>query len=59
MLDPLSKIFKVLKDSDHVGDNCILNFHLGRYIVRYTVGNLALWCRVSGAVKCDFGPYIG
>ena len=24
----------------HLGDNCIQNFHLGRYIVGYTVGNL-------------------
>ena len=23
----------------HLGDNCIQNFHLGRYIVGYTVGN--------------------
>ena len=22
-----------------LGDNCIQNFHLGRYIVGYTVGN--------------------
>ena len=26
----------------HLGDNCIQNFHLGRYIVGYTVGNLVL-----------------
>ena len=32
-------------------DNCIQNFHFGRYIVRYTVGNLVLRQRVSGAVK--------
>ena len=25
-----------------LGDNCIQNFHLGRYIVGYTVGNLVL-----------------
>ena len=25
-----------------LGDNCIQNFDLGRYIVRYTVGNLVL-----------------
>ena len=24
----------------YLGDNCIQNFHLGRYIVRYTVGSL-------------------
>ena len=26
----------------YLGDNCIQNFHLGRYIVEYTVGNLVL-----------------
>ena len=36
-----------------LGDNCIQNFHLGRYIVGYTVGNLVLRRRVSGAVKRD------
>ena len=25
-----------------LGDNCIQNFHLGRYIVGYTVANLVL-----------------
>ena len=33
-------------------------FHLGRYIIGYTVGNLVLWRVVSGAVKCDFRTYI-
>ena len=42
----------------HIGDNCIQNFHLGRYIVGYTVGNLVLRRRVSGAVKRDFRTYI-
>ena len=42
----------------HLGDNCIQNFHLGRYILRYTVGNLVLRRRVSGAVKRDFPAYI-
>ena len=32
-----------------LGDNCIQNFHLGRYIVRYRFGNL---------VKHDFQTYI-
>ena len=41
-----------------LGDNCIQNFHLGRYIVGYTVGNLVLRRRVSGAVKRDFRTYI-
>ena len=41
-----------------LGDNCIQNFHLGRYIVVYTVGNLVLQRRVSGAIKRDFRTYI-
>ena len=36
------------------GDNCIQNFHMGRYIVGYTVGNLVLRRRARGAVKRDF-----
>ena len=36
-----------------LGDNCIQNFHLGRYIVVYTVINLVLRRRVGGAVKRD------
>ena len=39
-------------------DNWIQNLHLGRYIVGYTVGNLVLRRRVSGAVKRDFEKYI-
>ena len=46
------------KSVDHLGDNCILYFYLGRYIVRYTVGNLVLRRRLSGAVKRDFRTYI-
>ena len=42
----------------YLGDNCIQNFHLGRYIVGYTVGNLVLRRRVSGAVKRDFRTYM-
>ena len=38
----------------NVGENCIQTFDLGRYIVVYTVGNLVLRGRVSGAVKRDF-----
>ena len=41
-----------------LGDNHIQNFHLGRYIVGYKVGNLVLRRRASGAVKGDFRPYI-
>ena len=40
------------------GDKCIQNFLLGRYIVGYTVGNLVLRRRGSGAVKRDFRTYI-
>ena len=39
-------------------DNHIQSFHLGRYIVGYTVGNLVLRRRASGAVKRDFRTYI-
>ena len=42
----------------HLGDSHIQNFHLGRYIVGYTVGNLVLRQRASGAVKRDFRTYI-
>ena len=38
----------------YLGDNCIQSFPLGRYIARYTVGNLVLRVGVSGAVKHDF-----
>ena len=41
-----------------LGDKCIQNFHFGRYIVGYTVGNLVLRRRASGAVKRDFRTYI-
>ena len=41
-----------------LGDNCIQNFNLDRYIVGYTVGNLVLRWRASGAVKRDFQTYI-
>ena len=42
----------------YLGDNCIQYFHLGRYIVGYTVGNLVLRRRESGPVKRDFRTYI-
>ena len=45
-------------ESLYLGDNCIQIFHLGRYIVGYTVGNLVLRRRASGAVKRDFRTYI-
>ena len=41
-----------------LGDNYIQIFHLGRYIVRYTIGNFVLWRPVSCAVKHGFRPYI-
>ena len=42
----------------YLGDNCIQIFYLGRYIVGYTVRNLVLWWRASGAIKRDFRTYI-
>ena len=42
----------------YLGDNCIQIFHLVRYIVGYTVGNLVLRRRASGAVNRDFRTYI-
>ena len=36
------------------GDDCIQNFHLERFIVRYMDGNLVLFGRTSRAVKRDF-----
>ena len=51
-------VFVILILCNKFGDNCIQNFHLGRYIVGYTVENLVLWRRVSGAVKRDFRTYI-
>ena len=45
------------KNSGHLGDNCVQIFHLGRYIVGYTVGNLVLRQRASGAIKRDFRTY--
>ena len=42
----------------YLGDNCIQNFHLGRYIIGYMVRNLVLRRRASGAVKRDFRMYI-
>ena len=38
----------------YLGDNCIHNFHLGRYIVGYTVGNLVL----RRCMRSDFRTYI-
>ena len=41
----------------NLGDNCIQNIHLGRYIVDYMVGNFILRGCVRGAVKRNFRPY--
>ena len=41
-----------------LGDNCLQNFHLGRYIVGCMVGNLVLRRRASGTVKRDSRTYI-
>ena len=39
-------------------DSCIQTLHLGRYILRYTVGNLVLQLRTSEVLKCDIWRYI-
>ena len=49
---------KIQFRSYKLGDNCIQNFRLGRYIIGYMVGNLVLRRRASGAVKRDFRTYI-
>ena len=41
-----------------LGENCIQNFHLERYIIKYMVGNLVLQRRESGVIKLDW-RYIG
>ena len=43
---------------ENLWENCIQSFHLERYIVWYTVGNLVLWRRLCGAVKRDFRTFI-
>ena len=53
----MSPFLSFIKGS-YLGDNCIQNFHLGRYIVRYMVGSLILWRRMSRTVKRDFRMYI-
>ena len=50
--------WETLNYHNDLGDNHIQNFHLGRYMVGYTVGNLVLWRRIRGAVKRDFRTYI-
>ena len=38
-MSPLMNHLLLLLEAE-LGDNCIQNFYLGRYIVRYMVGNL-------------------
>ena len=47
---------EVLLNSNQLGDNCIQNVHLGKYIVGYMVGNFVLQ-RHSRAVIRNFRPY--
>ena len=42
----------------NLGDSCIQNVHLGRYIIGYIVGNLLLRHHERGVVKRDFWPYM-
>ena len=37
--------------NSNLGDDCIQNFHLGRYIVDYTVGNLVLRRRICKCIR--------
>ena len=48
------------KENKELGDGITVfkKNYLGRYIVGYTVGNLVLRRRASGAVKRDFRTYI-
>ena len=41
-----------------LGDNCIQNLNVERYITGYTVKNIVLQWPMSRAVKCDFQTYI-
>ena len=57
MLSPHSSVLYNSRLQMYLGDNCIQNVHLGRYIVGYMVGNFVLRRRISGAVKRNFRPY--
>ena len=50
----LAEISKITVDGTDLGDNCIQNFQFGRYIIGYTVENLVLRRRASGAEKRFF-----
>ena len=54
----LGKTWTNLLSYINLGDNCIQNFHLGRYIVGNMVWNLVLRRRASSAVKRDIRKYI-
>ena len=54
---PFCNYFTEEENASCCRDNCIQNIHLGRYIVEYTVGNLVLRRRTSGAEKRDFRAY--
>ena len=51
-------MFRLINKKKELGDNCIQNFHLGRYVIGYTVGKLVLRGHASRAVKRDFLMYI-
>ena len=53
-----NQLFNSFENFTKLGDDSIQNFHLGRYILRYTIGNLVLRRRASRAVKHDFRKYI-
>ena len=53
-----SSILDVNLALNNLGDNCIQNFHLRRYIIGYTVWNFVLPKLVSRALKRDLRLYI-
>ena len=46
-------VVKCLAVDCKVGDNCAQSFHLGSYIVGYTVGNLVSRRRENGTKRID------
>ena len=50
--------FMVNKFINPKGNNCVQNFHLGRYIIGYTVENSILQPQFRGAIKRDFQTLI-
>ena len=50
--------FDIFHQVVKLGDNCMQHFHMGRYIVGYTVGNLVLQRHASGAIKLYFRTFI-